>query len=42
MFDLRAAVLSFLSLYGLGPKLQHHHRRRPAPVTIGHSVRRMG
>lgn len=41
MFNLRAALLSFLSLYGLGPKVQHH-RRRPAPVTIGHSVRRVG
>jgi len=41
MFALRAALLSFLSLYGLGPKTQHH-RRRQAPVTIGHSVRRMG
>jgi hypothetical protein len=41
MFDLRAALLSFLSLYGLGPKAQHH-RRRQAPVIIGHTVRRMG
>ena len=41
MSALRAALLSFLSLYGLGPKA-HHHRRRPAPVMIGHSVRRVG
>ena len=41
MSALRAALLSFLSLYGLGPKAQHH-RRRPAPVMIGHSIRRMG
>ncbi len=41
MSALRAALLSFLSLYGLRPKAQHH-RRRPAPVIIGHSVRRMG
>lgn len=41
MSALRAALLSFLSLYGLSPKAQHH-RRRPAPVIIGHSVRRMG
>lgn len=41
MSALRAALLSFLSLYGLGPKAQPH-RRRPAPVIIGHSVRRMG
>ena len=35
MFDLRAALLSFLSLYGFTSRTER--RGRPAPILIGRS-----